>query len=978
MIRQADKRFDLKALEKKAQAFWEKNDVYEKTKKKMEGAERFYFLDGPPYASGAIHLGTAWNKILKDAVLRYLSMKGYKVRRQPGWDCHGLPIEVMVEKKHGLKTKQEIIDLGVDRFIKECEEWALRHVGIMTEQFKELGVWMDWDTPYMTLADEYIEAAWWTIKKAHEKDLLVKDLRVVMWCPRCETALAEAEIEYQERSDPSIYVKFPLVEREGEYILIWTTTPWTLIGNLAVMVHPDYEYVRAKSDEGVFILAAELVHILKERFGLDYEVIERLSGRELEGLRYQNPLSKLIDVKPQANAYQVILADFVTLEEGTGCVHSAPGHGPEDFEACISYGIAPICPVDGQGRFTKEAGKYAGLFAKKDDKRILEDLKELGVLLEVKKVSHRYGHCWRCKSPIIYRSTKQWFIRITSLKERMLEEIEKPEWIPEWAGSARFKDWIENSKDWTISRQRYWGIPLPIWTCKECRGIEVIGSKKELTKKGGPVKELHKPFVDEITITCECGGEMERVPDVLDVWFDSGVATWASLGYPHRKDEFEWYPADFITEGHDQTRGWFYSLLGCGLLAFDEIPYRRVLMHGFTLDEKGNKMSKSLGNVVAPEDVIKRYGVDVLRFYVLWANKPWDDLKFSWSEIDVVKRMFNILWNVYVFSTTYMAIDSFNPLELEKIENHYKKEDLWILSRFNSLVKEVNDAFGSLQLYRITRALQVFILEDLSRWYIPLIRQRTWIEKDDPEKLAAYHVLWNVLKGLSIIMAPITPHISEEIYLNLVSPFSDVESVHLESWIACEESLIDLKLESQMETLRKFVEAVASAREKRGIKRRWPVSRIIFVPSGDAAAAVRKLMPLALAQANAKEIEIVTELDETLRSDGERYVATGFEHGELFIDLERSEEIVKEGFARELVRRIQQMRKEMDLNVEAFVDVNIEVDDKTLAGYINDKREYISNETRAKGLYSNGPHKSFKKLWNIEGKRFIISIEQGD
>jgi isoleucyl-tRNA synthetase len=977
MIKQADKKFDLKSCEKKIEGFWKDEDIYGKTLKKMEGRKRFYFLDGPPYASGSIHLGTAWNKILKDSILRYLTMKGFNVRRQPGWDCHGLPIEVMVEKKHNLKNKQEIQELGVDKFIAECESWAIKHVGIMTEQFKALGVWMDWKDPYMTLDDEYIEAAWWTIKKAHEKDLLLRDLRVVTWCPRCETALAEAEIEYQERTDPSIYVKFPLLDFRDEYLIIWTTTPWTLIGNLAAMVHPDFDYVKAKTKEGVYIIASDLVNILKDQFGLDYDVLERFPGRDLEGMRYENPLSTGLDLIPQDTAYQVILADFVTLEEGTGIVHCAPGHGPEDFEAAAPYNISPVCPVDGRGQFTKEAGKYQGMTVKKDDPLIIEDLRKIGALLEVKKVSHRYGHCWRCKSPIIYRSTKQWFIKITALKERLLQEIEKVEWVPEWAGSSRFRDWIENSRDWTISRQRYWGIPLPIWICNDCGSVEVLGSKRDLIEKDKGVKELHKPFVDEIRFKCSCGGVMERVSDVLDVWFDSGVAAWASLGYPSRNDEFEWYPADLITEGHDQTRGWFYSLLGCGLIAFDEIPYKRVLMHGFTLDEKGNKMSKSLGNVVVPGDVVEKYGVDVLRFYVFWSNKPWDDLKFNWNEIDTVKRMFNILWNVYVFSTTYMAIDDFKPNDLNDIKQHYKKEDDWIISKFNSLLKDVHDAFESLHIYKATRALHDFILDDVSRWYVPLIRQRTWIEKNASEKLAAYHVLWTVLRGLSTVMSPITPHLSEEIYQNLVSPFSNVESVHLENWIRPDETLINPKLEAHMAFARKFGEAVSSAREKRGIKRRWPVKRVIVKPMEEGVdEALKSLRGLLLSQANAKEIEIIEEVSAQFRSNEDRYVHAQLDIGEIFIDSERTRDIIKEGFARELVRRIQQMRKEMDLNVEEFIESNIEIDDKDLPGHIEDMRDYISNETRAKGLYINGNHKSFKKTWNIEGKRFIISIEK--
>jgi isoleucyl-tRNA synthetase len=634
---------------------------------------------------------------------------------------------------------------------------------------------------------------------------------------------------------------------------------------------------------------------------------------------------------------------------------------------------APVCPVDGQGKFTKEAGKYFGLTVKKDDSVIIDDLKGLGALLEVNKISHRYGHCWRCKSPIIYRSTKQWFIKITALKEKMLDEIQKVDWVPEWAGSSRFRDWIENSRDWTISRQRYWGIP--IWICEECSKLAVIGSKDELTKKGGRVRELHKPFVDEIAFPCDCKGSMKRVPDVLDVWFDSGVAAWASLGYPSREDEFEWYPADLIAEGHDQTRGWFYSLLGCGLIAFDEIPYKRVLMHGFTLDEKGNKMSKSLGNVVNPEDVIKRYGVDVLRYYVLWANKPWDDLKFNWSEVDIVKRMFNILWNVYVFSTTYMSIDGFVPHKPGKGDELYKKEDLWILSRFNSVSKLVIESYESLNLFGAVRAIEEFVLEDLSRWYVPLIRHRTWIEKDAPEKLAAYNTLWEVFRGLSILMAPITPHLSEEIYQNLISPFSDTESVHLESMISPDAAHMDPVLESHMAVVKKFVEAVFSAREKRGIKRRWPLKEIVFLPGDQASAeALQALMEIALAQANTKNIEITHSIKDSLISDEKRFLYAEFENGKLYIDCERSDDIIKEGFAREVVRRIQQMRKEQDLDVEAYIEVNIEIDDRKIPALLEDMRNYISNETRAKGLYINGKHKKFIKSWNIESKKFIISI----
>ncbi|MFQ5976442.1 MAG: isoleucine--tRNA ligase, partial [Candidatus Hydrothermarchaeales archaeon] len=497
MIEQAERGIKFKELEEKIQKWWEENHIYDKCKSHRKESQKYYFLDGPPYASGSIHLGTAWNKIIKDAVVRYLSMKGLNVRRQAGWDCHGLPIELKVEEKLGIKNKHEIEELGEGKFIEECEKWAHEHIEIMTKQFSRLGVWMDWDRPYKTLNNEYIEAAWWTIKKAKEKGLLTNDLGVVTWCPRCETALANVEIEFQERVDPSIYVKFPVVGKENEYLLIWTTTPWTLIGNLAIMVHPDFEYAKVRTKEGDLILANALVDILEDELDLDYEIIDVMNGKDLKGLRYKNPLEDVIEISPSENAYSVILADFVSLEEGTGCVHSAPGHGPEDFEACKPYNIEPISPVDARGAFTKEAGKFAGLIVKKDDKTILKELEERGVLLLSTQISHRYGHCWRCKSPIIYRATKQWFIKVSTLIDRMLEETEKVEWVPEWAGSSRFKDWIENIKDWTISRQRYWGIPLPLWVCKECGNIEAIGSRKELEEKGFKIDDMHKPFVDK-------------------------------------------------------------------------------------------------------------------------------------------------------------------------------------------------------------------------------------------------------------------------------------------------------------------------------------------------------------------------------------------------------------------------------------------------------------------------------------------------
>jgi len=980
MVRQAKKEIKLSVLEEEIQKKWREKKLYEKSEKKRAKGKKFYFLDGPPYASGAIHLGTAWNKVIKDAILRYLTLNGYNVRKQPGWDCHGLPIEVKVEEKLGIKTKKEIEELGVERFITECKKWANEHITIMTSQFARLGVFMDWDKPYKTMYDEYIEAAWGTLKSAHEKNLLVEDLRVVTFCPRCETALAEAEIEYDEITDPSIYVKFPVKvregkenERENEFLLVWTTTPWTLIGNLAVMVHPDYEYARAKTKEGVLIVAKELVGILKDKLGLDYEVLEILKGSQLEFLRYSPPLEGLINLKFKnlENAYFVILSKDVVLTEGTGLVHCAPGHGPEDFEAGKRYNIEPLCPVDEQGRFKEEAGVYKGLRAKKDDGRIIADLKSRNLLLREEKVLHRYGHCWRCATPILYRATPQWFIKVTELKEKMLGEIEKPKWIPEWAGSARFKDWIEGARDWTISRQRYWGIPLPVWKCKSCGNIEVTASKKELEKRSGKkVKELHRPYVDEVEIACSsCGKKVKRVSDVLDVWFDSGVAPWASLADGKKKIEELDSVADLIIEGHDQTRGWFYSLLGCGMISFGEIPYRKVLMHGFTLDEKGEKMSKSLGNVITPEEVISKYGADVLRFYVLWANKPWEDLKFSWKEIEVISRMFNILWNSHVFATTYMSLDSFSIEKYKDAEKHYSEEDKWIISRMNSLIKEVSASFETLELYRGARALHEFIVEDLSRWYIPLIRSKTWIESESMEKLASYHALYRVLYSLSILLTPFSPHIADEMFCDL-SPNS--LSPMLESWIEADENEIDANLEQDMKTARRLVEEALMLREKAGMKRRWPIQRVVFKTDERHASSAKRLEKIIKTAINAKELETASK-EQSIAGD---FISSSFELGELLLDKTESDELKAEGFARETVRRIQSMRKELNLNVEAFINVNIEIKNEKVKEYIESRREYINRETRAKELHINRAHYSAVKKWNIKGEEFYISIEK--
>jgi len=1033
-IQEAERTYQPQRIEEKVQDFWEERDIYERIKRIKREKPRYSFLDGPPYCSGRIHLGTAWNKIIKDAYLRFKSMKGFNVRRQAGWDAHGLPIEHKVEGLLGIKSKKEIEKIGIDKFVEKCREFATKNKEIMTRQFKKLGVWMDWDKPYITFDPNYMESCWWTLKQAHKKNLLVNDLRVITWCPRCETALALAEIDYHEKEDPSIYVKFPL-EKKDHFILVWTTTPWTLPANMAVTVHPDFDYVYAKVDNETYILAEALADTILE----DYKLIKKVKGRELEGLKYEHPLKDEVPYHKNIK-HHIILGEHVSLTEGTGCVHTAPGHGPEDFEIGKKYGLPIFCPVDEAGIFKEEAGEYEGQFVKDADPFIIKDLESKNLLFDAGTIRHRYGFCWRCKTPIIYLATQQWFLKITEIKDKMLKEIERVEWIPSWAGESRFRNWIENAKDWTISRQRYWGIPLPIWTCEKCGKIKVIGSIDELKENmtQGELKGdfIHRPYVDKIILKCECGSKMKRTPDVLDVWIDSGVAGWASLYYPKEKRLFnKWFPYDFITEGHDQTRGWFYSQLGCGVIALDQVPYQKVLMHGFTLDEEGRKMSKSLGNVVEPEEVIEKYGVDVLRFYLLWANKPWEDLKFVWEELKNINKMFNILWNVYVFATTYMVLDDFNPHEHKEFK--FRPEDRWILSRINSVAENVTNALERLLFHKATRELHDFIVEDLSRWYVRLIRSRTWIEKDDPDKIAAYYALYNVLETLIIIMSPITPHLTEDIYQNLVRGADPnvPESIHMLEWKYHPE-FIDKDLEEKMDIIRDVIEACARARDKAKYKLRWPVKNITVVSEDEKILeAVKSLEGVVIDQANTKKLDVTREFERmkinakpnpktlgprlrgdmplamkklqetdgsevkstiehegsyTLKIKGkeiqlgeddiifetelpEDIVTAKFEGGSVFVDTKLTHEILSEAMARELIRRIQDMRKDLDLDVEAHINVDIKCS-KKFQDLVKAHEEFIKNEVRAKTLSFKGEKIGYTKEWKISDEKLAISI----
>ncbi|MEX0568850.1 MAG: isoleucine--tRNA ligase, partial [Candidatus Njordarchaeota archaeon] len=823
--------------------FWRENNIPKKMFEKRSKGQKFYFLDGPPYTSGYIHLGTAWNKVLKDVIIKYLTMKGFCVRAQPGWDMHGLPIEVLTEKRLNFRTKKDIEKYGIDRFIEDCKKLALGNLKIMEGQFKRLGVFMDWENPYRTIDAYYIESEWYTFKKAWEKGLLYKDTRVVHWCRRCETALAEHEIEYKEIEDPSIYVKFKIIGKENTYLLIWTTTPWTLPANLAALAHPDYEYVKIKveidgREEYYWLLKDRLREVMSEIGISKYEIVERVKGSELEGIKYEHPLLDEIPIQKEfdrqyKNAHTVVLGPFVRTTEGTGFVHIAPGHGQEDWQIGKKYGLPIYCPVGEDGTFIE--GHWKGIFVKDADKQIIETLRNKGALLYSGKIVHRYPTCWRCKSPLLFRATEQWFLAVSKIKDRIIAcDKRDVEWVPSWV-RKRYHDGVENVGDWVISRQRFWNTPIPIWICENCGTMEVVGTFDELKKKAkSSLPEdinPHRPFIDNVVLRCpKCGGDMRRVRDVLDVWFDSAICAWASLGYPRRKEKFdELFPADLIIEGQDQVLKWFYAQQVLGVVLFDKVPYKKVVMHGFVLDAAGSKMSKSLGNIVMPEDVISKYGADTLRCYLITIVSPWEDIRFKWDDVKEIYSALNILWNVHIMAKTYMELDNFDPGKFDDkfFEKHARIEDKWILSRINSTIKTVEDNLDKCHFAKAGREILEFIVEDLSRWYGKIIRWRLWIEKDDPVKTVAYYTLYKVFKKLIPVFALFAPFISEKIYQNLIRDLDKTLpiSVFLLNWPKAD--YIDKKLEEMMEVAKDITSAVGAARSKAKIKARWPIREVI-------------------------------------------------------------------------------------------------------------------------------------------------------
>ena len=940
--------YDYEKIEKEMLEFWEREKVYEKAKKKNKNGKRFYFVDGPPYATGEIHPGTAWNKAIKDAMCRYYRMVGYNVRAQAGYDTHGLPIEVKVEKLLEIKKKSEIEEkFGIERFITECKNFADKYIGIMTNQFKRIGVWMDWDNPYITYRDGYIEKSWETLKMAYEKRLMHEGEYVLPYCYRCETTLANYELEYDEESDPSIFVKFRIKGKSDEFLLVWTTTPWTLVSNMACMVHPDYDYVKVMFGEEAYIFAkarmGEVERILKKS-GI---IIEEMKGKELEGIEYEHPFQDKIKKEYRR---RVVLSDrYVTLEEGTGIVHTAPGHGPEDFAVGKEYGIEIFSPVDEEGRYTEEAGEFKGMNVREANPKIIEVLRERGALVHEERIRHRYPHCWRCKTPLIYIATNQWFIDISKLKNEMLAEAKKIKWIPEF-GKERFLQFVENAPDWCISRQRYWGIPLPVWKCEKCTEIKVVGKRKEL---GEEVKELHRPYVDRIKFRCSCGGEMRRVPDVLDVWFDSGNAMWAELTDEEAKEWGE--VSDLIIEGHDQIRGWFYSLLGSGIVRYGKSPYKNLMMHGFFVDEKGEKMSKSLGNFVPIEEIVQKQGADAFRLWGL-SNPIYEDLKFMWAEMKEAKDVLNILYNLELFLER-------NYKEKRGGRKKLSVEDRWMVSRMNSVLKEYNKAFLGMEPHRAVKALKNFIVEDFSRFYMKLAKERI----AEGEDSAAIETIYESLLFSIKLLAPIAPFISEYIYQKFYRKYEKEESVHLLRIGKENKKKINKELEEEMEIAKEIIACGLMVRQDSGVKLRWPLKKAIFEPKDEKVGKkIKNVRSIIAKMLNVKEFSI--------GKGSEKFAVGETENGKVYIDREISEELYEEAIVKEVLRRIQHMRKEMGLVEKDIVEIRMDGESE-IVSIVKKNCEGIKKRARAERV-EFGPFKEEGKEWEIDGKRLEILIKK--
>ncbi len=1038
--------------EKNVGKFWRNQKIFEKSMKAREGNPTYTFYDGPPTANGKPHIGHVLTRVIKDMIPRYKTMKGYMVPRKAGWDTHGLPVELEVEKMLGLDGKEQIEEYGMEPFIKKCKESVWKYKGMWEDFSGTVGFWADMDNPYVTYDDNFIESEWWALKEIWNKNLLYKGFKIVPYCPRCGTPLSSQEVAqgYKLVKERSAVVRFKVVG-EDAYFLAWTTTPWTLPSNVALCVNPDEIYCKVKAADGyTYYMAKALLDTVlgklanKEEDVEAYEVLETFTGKDLEYKEYE-PLyacAKEVADKQHKKGFFVTCDTYVTMSDGTGIVHIAPAFGEDDANVGRNYDLPFVQFVNGKGEMTEET-PFAGLFVKKADPEVLKDLDKDGKLFDAPKFEHDYPHCWRCDTPLIYYARESWFIKMTEVKDDLVRNNNTVNWIPESIGKGRFGNWLENIQDWGISRNRYWGTPLNVWECEGCGHQESIGSRAELAQRSGNPEdakvELHRPYIDEVTFTCpDCGKTMHRVPEVIDCWFDSGAMPFAQHHYPfENKDLFEkQFPAQFISEAVDQTRGWFYSLMAESTLLFNKAPYENVIVLGHVQDENGQKMSKSKGNAVDPFDALEKYGADAIRWYFYVNSAPWLPNRFHGKAVQEGQRKFmGTLWNTYAFFVLYANIDEFDATKYTLDYDKLPVMDKWLLSRLNSTVKAVDENLAAYKIPETARALQDFV-DEMSNWYVRRCRDRFWAKGMEQDKINAYMTLYTALVTISKAAAPMIPFMTEDIYRNLVCSIdaNAPESVHLCDFPEVTEDWIDTKLEEDMEEVLEAVVLGRACRNTANIKNRQPIGKMyvkadkelsdfymdiirdeLNVKEAEFTADVSKLTTYSfkpqlktLGRRFGKNINAVREILASL--DGQAAMAELNEKGNLTITVDGKEEalekddllieaaqmegyisdsdhgitvvldtnltpeLLEEGFVREVISKVQTMRKDAGFEVMDHIRVSMQDNDK-VKEIVQKNEAQIKSEVMADEItYDKAA--GFTKEWSINGEKVILGVEK--
>ena len=1024
MFKSVNSKLDVTSMEEGVLKFWKQADVFKKTVEQRQGGPEYVFYEGPPTANGKPGVHHVLARAFKDMFPRYKIMRGYHVSRRGGWDTHGLPVEIEVEKQLGFTNKQQIEEYGIDKFNELCRKSVFTYIQDWEKLTDRIAFWVDLEEAYVTYTNDYIESVWWILKNFWDKDLLFKGHKVVPYCPRCGTPLSDHEVAlgYEEATDPSVFVRMPLVDKEDTSLLVWTTTPWTLPGNVAVVAHPDVEYVTVERDNNgtkeKLILAKAL---LQKVFGEEeVKVVETYKGKKLNGLKYHPLYTFMPTDKP---AYYVVMGDYVTTEDGTGLVHTAPAFGQEDMETGKKFDLPVLMTVLPDGTFMNEITPWRGVFVKDADPQIIEDLQNRGLLFKAEEYTHTYPFCWRCKTPLLYYARESWYIRTSAYKDKLVDLNNTINWVPEHTKEGRFGNWLSNNIDWALSRERYWGTPLPIWECEGCKHREGVGSVAEMSEKAGrdlSELDLHRPHVDNVHWDCsECGGKMTRVPDLIDVWFDSGSMPYAQWHYPFENQEKfeEQFPADYICEAVDQTRGWFYSLHAISTLLNNDVSFKNVICLGHILDAEGQKMSKSKGNIIAPWDVLDANGADAFRWYLYTASPPGQARRFSSELVGEVIRSFTLtLWNVYSFFVTYANLDkptvTTAPIATSDL-------DRWLLSELNVLVRDVTEAYENYDVTNATRPIEGFV-EKMSTWYLRRSRRRFWKSESDADKQAAYSTLYTALVTLSKLLAPSMPFLADELYQNLVRSVDESapESVHLAAWPEVLPEMIDETLNSEMNLVMKLVSLGHSARQKANRKVRQPLAEVAFsLGNASERSAVETYADLFTDELNVKQVRLLDAATEAVSHSvkplpkqlGQKYgnkfpairkailamnsedaarpllegnslqvevdgetldilpdevevkalAKEGFavaEDGPYVAALvtELTPELAQEGLAREFVRRVQDLRKSADLDVADRIDLFVEAS-AGLRSAIEAHKEYITAETLTSDLLFESP-----------------------